>query len=187
VFVRHAGSVGIACLAQSVNVIAPLLVRPTGVLRQTTFAPLALFGALARGGAAVRAVVRGAGARRFEGETLPTWIGEASHAPLHRLDVSAVLHSRGRLVVAVVNRAEGEDVRAEVRVAFARVAREAEVHEIWDADVRAVNDWADLADGGRERVRTRVTRETLEEGRHGGVVRVWKAHSVALVVLQVDV
>jgi hypothetical protein len=98
-----------------------------------------------------------------------------------------VLHTGGRLVVAVVNRSAEEDVRAEVRVAFARVAREAEVHEIWDADVRAVNDWADLADGGRERVRTRVTRETLEEGKHGGVVRVWKAHSVALVVLQVQV
>lgn len=39
VLVRQHKDVAVACLAQSVNVIAPLMARPDGVLRQTTFWP----------------------------------------------------------------------------------------------------------------------------------------------------
>ncbi len=39
--VRHAGRVRVACLAQLVNVIAPIMTNSTGVLRQTIFYPYA--------------------------------------------------------------------------------------------------------------------------------------------------
>jgi len=47
---RHADRVGIACLAQLVNVIAPIRTEPGGAAsRQTTFAPFAQIAAAARG------------------------------------------------------------------------------------------------------------------------------------------
>lgn len=39
VLVRNHKDVGIACLAQSVNVIAPVMTSPTGILKQTTYWP----------------------------------------------------------------------------------------------------------------------------------------------------
>jgi alpha-N-arabinofuranosidase len=191
VFLRHSSSVEIACLAQSVNVISPLSVSPTGVLRQTLFAPLKLYSDLVRGGEAVRTAVSGAGS--YSGETLPRWIGAVSDATLEVIDVAAVLHpsiagspSR-KLVLAVVNRSESDDIFAEVRVAFGFIApdSEAQVHEIWDEDVKAVNDWKDLEHGGRERVHTKTTKEKLQAGKKGGFERVWKRHSIGVVVLDV--
>jgi len=48
-FIRRADLVKIACLAQIVNVIAPVLTRPDGLLLQTIFHPFALFAEHARG------------------------------------------------------------------------------------------------------------------------------------------
>lgn len=39
ILVRHHKDVAVACLAQSVNVIAPLMTTPDGICRQTTFWP----------------------------------------------------------------------------------------------------------------------------------------------------
>jgi alpha-N-arabinofuranosidase len=43
VFLRRCDVLKIACLAQLVNVIAPILTRPDGILRQSIFYPFALF------------------------------------------------------------------------------------------------------------------------------------------------
>ena len=48
-FVRHADVVKIACIAQIVNVIAPLLTGPDGVLKQSIYHPLRLFSQHAAG------------------------------------------------------------------------------------------------------------------------------------------
>ncbi len=42
-FIRHAASVRMANLAQLVNVIAPMITTPDGLLLQTTFYPFELF------------------------------------------------------------------------------------------------------------------------------------------------
>ena len=49
VFLRRCNLLKIACLAQIVNVIAPILTRPDGLLRQTIFYPFMLFSRHARG------------------------------------------------------------------------------------------------------------------------------------------
>ncbi|KAH8092187.1 glycoside hydrolase [Cristinia sonorae] len=145
VFVRQADIVEIACIAQSVNVISPLIVGPTGLFRQTIYWPLYLFSKYMRGGTSLRTST--ASSPRFTGETLPEWIGTIKGAP-SELDVSAVLHSsssnRQRLCVSVVNRAEHtafEDIA--LRVPFEEGKRlegvEVEVNEMWEEDLGAVN------------------------------------------------
>jgi alpha-N-arabinofuranosidase len=171
VFLQHSSSIEIACLAQSVNLISPLSVSPTGVLHQMLFAPLKPYSDLVRGGEPVRTAVSGAG--RYSGETLPRWIGVVSDATLEVLDVSAVLHPaiagspNRKLVLAVVSRSETDDIFAEISVAFGSVApeSEAEVHEIWEQDVKAVNDWKDLEHGGREHVHAKMMKEKLQAGK----------------------
>lgn len=49
VFLRRCDVLKIACLAQLVNVIAPILTRPDGILRQSLFYPFALFSRYASG------------------------------------------------------------------------------------------------------------------------------------------
>ncbi|MCS6937706.1 MAG: alpha-N-arabinofuranosidase [Roseiflexus sp.] len=49
VFLRRCDVLKIACLAQLVNVIAPILTRPDGMLRQSIFYPFALFSRYAHG------------------------------------------------------------------------------------------------------------------------------------------
>ena len=48
-FLRHCDKLEVACFAQLVNAIAPLHTRRDGLLKQTTFYPIALFGQLAKG------------------------------------------------------------------------------------------------------------------------------------------
>jgi alpha-N-arabinofuranosidase len=57
-FIRNADIVKIACLAQIVNVIAPILTRPDGILLQSTYWPIVAM-AQAMSGGALRAVVDG--------------------------------------------------------------------------------------------------------------------------------
>jgi alpha-N-arabinofuranosidase len=49
VFLRRCDILKMACIAQLVNVISPILTRPDGLLRQTTFYPFKLFSQYARG------------------------------------------------------------------------------------------------------------------------------------------
>jgi alpha-N-arabinofuranosidase len=190
VFLRHTESVTIACLAQSVNVISPLLVGPQSVLRQTIFAPLKLYSDVVRGGVSVRAEVNGGkGGERYEGETLPKWMGEVPASDgkgLEALDVAAVLHpstsengdGKRKLVLAVINRTQ-EDIFAKIRIAFGKVvSEEAEVWEVWDEDLLATNTWE-----AGERVKAVRSVEQVSEWNKEG--RVWKRHGVCLVVLDV--
>ena len=50
-FLRHADVVKVACIAQIVNVIAPILTRPDGLLVQSIYHPFALFSRYAAGNA----------------------------------------------------------------------------------------------------------------------------------------
>ncbi|TCD60771.1 hypothetical protein EIP91_009540 [Steccherinum ochraceum] len=143
VFIRQADIVDIACIAQSVNVISPLIVGPTGLFRQTIYWPLYLFSKYMRGGTSIRTAVA---SPTFAGETLPTWISTVKGLSAH-LDVSAVLHANpDRVCIAVVNRAEKDAfVAVPVRIGhgFDVDETEVEVHEMWHADVKAVNGWDD--------------------------------------------
>jgi alpha-L-arabinofuranosidase len=100
-----------ANIAQSVNVISPLMTTPRGVLRQTTWWPLLLFSRYVRGwtvGAHVRA-----GA--YSGETHPAWLQGTLEDGAPWLDVSACVDEQGYVALAVVNISDTEDFEVEVR------------------------------------------------------------------------
>jgi alpha-N-arabinofuranosidase len=102
VFVRQARHMGMATIAQSVNVIAPLMTTEKGIVKQTTYWPLLLFSKYMRGSSLaihVRSVA-------YEGKTFPSWLASTMELPL--LDVSAAFSDDGWMNLAVVNISETE-------------------------------------------------------------------------------
>lgn len=98
VFVRKSRDVGMACIAQSVNVISPLMTSSTGITRQTTWWPLWLFSRFMRGWTVSAHVACGT----YEGETAPAWLrGTDTETPW--LDVSATVGEDGFVNLVVVN------------------------------------------------------------------------------------
>ena len=108
VFVRKSRDVGMACIAQSVNVLSPLMTSKEGITKQTIWWPLWLFSRFMRGwtiGAHVACSV-------YEGETSPKWLRGAKDTPW--LDVSATLNDDGWVSVGVVNVHESKDFETTV-------------------------------------------------------------------------
>lgn len=98
-FLRHADVVKIACLAQIVNVIAPIMTRKDGLLFQTIFHPIELFARAARGVSLRASTVCPLYAAGKRGE-VPTLDVSATFNPL---DESAA--------VFVINRDSSQDVQ----------------------------------------------------------------------------
>ena len=93
-FVRHAGVVKIANLAQIVNVIAPLITRGNDLLVQSIFHPFAMFSSR-RNGISLQCSVTG-----------PGYTG-ATNGSVHYIDTSAILDG-SRLHVFLTNRSLDE-------------------------------------------------------------------------------
>lgn len=96
-FVRQSKYVGMANIAQSVNVISPLMTTQDGVLRQTTWWPLLLFCKYMRG----YTVATHVACATYEGETSPPWLRAAMDTPW--MDVSATIDEDGWVSLVVVN------------------------------------------------------------------------------------
>lgn len=109
VFVRQSRHMGMANIAQSVNVISPLMTTPRGLVRQTTWWPLLLFSRYMRGTAVAVSLRSGV----YGGETEPAWVRGAIETPW--LDVSAALGDDGWLNLAVVNIHAEKDFETEVK------------------------------------------------------------------------
>lgn len=109
--VRNADRVGVACLAQLVNVIAPIMTEPGGAAwRQTTFAPIALLARHARGTALDA---------RLDSPRLTT----ATHGEVDALSTAVIWNAKaGELVVAVTNRAAHPVVTTLDHLGFREVA-----------------------------------------------------------------
>jgi alpha-N-arabinofuranosidase len=97
VFIRQAKYIGMANIAQSVNVISPLMTTKDGIIKQTTWWPLLLFSKYMRGWTVAVNVRCG----EYEGETEPKWIRGTIETPW--LDVSATINEEGVVSMAVVN------------------------------------------------------------------------------------
>ncbi|KAJ5937540.1 hypothetical protein N7454_003882 [Penicillium verhagenii] len=139
VFVRQAQHIGMATIAQSVNVIAPLMTNDQGVIKQTTYWPLLLFSKYMRG-QTLAVHVR---SPTYKGRTAPEWLASTTDIPV--LDVSAALSDDDYINLAVVNISDSESLDTslpfiESEVQVFRVGGEAN-------DVRDVNTW------GSEKVR----------------------------------
>ncbi|KAF8182674.1 glycoside hydrolase family 51 protein [Pholiota molesta] len=186
VFVRKADIVKIACIAQSVNVISPIITSPTGLFRQTTYYPLKLFSTLMRGASlAVHVTTPSPAQHVYSGPTVPKFVHDLTvHTPdaaklTKYVDVSAVLATTAQgtkeVRLAIVNRSETEAFDVPVRFGpEAKVKGEVVVHEVWHEDLRASN-WF-----GEEKVRVVTRRE-----RFVGTVEV-KRHSFQILVFELS-
>jgi alpha-N-arabinofuranosidase len=117
VFIRKSRDLGMACIAQSVNVISPLMTTKEGITKQTTWWPLYLYSRFMRGWTVGAHVSCGT----YEGETAPVWLRGAMETPW--LDVSAAVGEDGFVNLAVVNihdergiEARAEGVKGDVNV-----------------------------------------------------------------------
>ncbi|OJJ94632.1 hypothetical protein ASPACDRAFT_1909013 [Aspergillus aculeatus ATCC 16872] len=142
VFVRQARHLSIATIAQSVNVIAPLMTNEEGVIKQTTYWPLLLFSTYMRGHSVavhVRSPV-------YRGRTTPEWL--ASTMDISLLDVSASLSDDNYLNLAVVNVSDSKSIETSLPAIDGPV----EVFCVGgnDNDIRDTNTWGSQKVGVKE-------------------------------------
>ncbi|GAA2128812.1 alpha-N-arabinofuranosidase [Streptomyces synnematoformans] len=130
---RHADRVGVACLAQLVNVIAPIMTEPGGpAWRQTTFHPFAQAARYARGGQVLHVAA--------ESPTHET--GKYGEVPL--LYATAVRDPEsGAVTVFAVNRDQRRPLPLEVVLHGLAVSEVVEHSALADADPEARNTLAD--------------------------------------------
>ena len=128
-FVRQAGLVKIACIAQIVNVIAPILTRPDGMLIQSTYHTFRLFSEHAVGRSLLPVV------------EAPSYVaGARGDVPV--LDVSASHDvESGRVGVFIVNRSLTDDAEIDLRFADAAIDRVLGVDVLTGDGPKARNTW----------------------------------------------
>ncbi|MBF6595292.1 MAG: alpha-N-arabinofuranosidase [Thermaceae bacterium] len=128
VFLRRADVLKVACIAQIVNIIAPLLTTKTQVLKQSIFYPLMLFSRNARGHSLDVLV---------ESPKYPTSYNEQ---PL--LDVSASHDpATGKGAVFIVNRSQNQSLETEVVWQSGTPARITAIHQMSGTDLKAANSF----------------------------------------------
>ena len=126
-FIRHAKSVKMANIAQIVNVIAPIMTTPEGVVLQSIFHPFELFS-------------------RTCGDTAldVNWSGDTFSTPefaaLRVLDVSATLGSSDKkLTVYLVNRSRDEIGETTIELTRGRFKGRARVSVVNGPDIKSIN------------------------------------------------
>jgi alpha-N-arabinofuranosidase len=107
-FIRQAKDVGMANIAQSVNVISPLMTTKDGLVKQTIWWPLWLFAKFMRG----TSVVVNVRAEEYSGRTNPKWVRGTIETPF--LDVSASVSDDGWVSLAVANVSEEKDYEVDL-------------------------------------------------------------------------
>jgi alpha-L-arabinofuranosidase len=129
IFVRQAKYLGMANIAQSVNVISPLMTSKKGIVKQTTWYPLLLFCKYMHG----HTIAVNVCCAEYEGPTQPDWIRGACETPW--LDVSATVHE-GMISVVVVNIHGEKDFKSDLHgVAAGKV----QVYTVTGANLSVVN------------------------------------------------
>jgi alpha-N-arabinofuranosidase len=126
-FIRHAATVRMTNLAQLVNVIAPILTRPDGIVLQTIYHPYALF-SRTTGSVALDAW--------WDGDTF----SGGPYQGVRTLDVSASLDPDGRrLAVHVVNRHANEALEGVIELGGGTFGGSVEIDTITGADLKVAN------------------------------------------------
>jgi alpha-N-arabinofuranosidase len=126
-FIRHARSVRMATIAQIVNVIAPIVTLPDGLLLQSIFYPLELY---SRNCGDVALDVRRTG---------DTFSG-GKYGAVRVLDVAASLDTAGkRVVFFVVNRTQDRETDVEIKLMAGDFAGPAHAFVVNGPDIKAFN------------------------------------------------
>jgi len=130
-FLRNADIVTAACLAQLVNVIAPIMTRKDGLLLLPTYHPIALIARLGRGVSLRPTVVCNASKHVDE--------NGKQEVSSPDLDAAAVLEGN-RLAVFLVNRT-GAPLSVEVPLSGLGRADEVRATQVQHDDLMATNTW----------------------------------------------
>ncbi|TVY55830.1 putative alpha-L-arabinofuranosidase C [Lachnellula cervina] len=131
VFVRQSKYVGMANIAQSVNVISPLMTSKDGIVKQTTWWPLLLFSKYMRGWTVGVHITSGA----YDGATQPSWLQGVLDQGASWLDVSACVNEEGWLSLVVVNVSEDRDFEVDLKGA----GKDVQTFTVSGPGVKAVN------------------------------------------------
>ena len=108
-FIRQSRDVQMACIAQTVNVISPLMTTKEGIIKQTIWWPYELFCRYVAGSALACHVT----CEAYTGSTQPKWLkGFNRSIPL--LDVSASVDDHGTVALCVVNIHAENDVSVDI-------------------------------------------------------------------------
>jgi alpha-N-arabinofuranosidase len=127
VFLRRCDVVQMACLAQLVNVIAPILTRPDGILRQSIFYPFALFSRYASGDSLDLLVQAPTYATRMFGEQ-PLIDAAASYDAGH-----------GKGAIFIVHRGRTEPLTLDLEWQGRAPQRVASISQVSGSDPKAAN------------------------------------------------
>ena len=130
VFVRQSKDVGMANIAQSVNVISPLMTTIDGLRKQPSWWPLLLFSNYMQG-STLSLHLKSA---EYTGPTNPTWI-RGNGMPTPWLDVSATLDDEGYVNLVVVNIHPEKDIETELN--GVESGKEIESFVVTGSDVKA--------------------------------------------------
>ncbi|OCF32811.1 alpha-N-arabinofuranosidase [Kwoniella heveanensis BCC8398] len=137
VLVRKHKDVSIACLAQSVNVISPLMTSPDGILKQTLYYPLRLFSRYMKNGHLLQLPNF---PDVYTGPTVPIYIQQALYKPSY-IDSAAVYvntDSGASIRFSILNRHPEVDWTTEIDF-YGFDVKNVEIHEIYSDDLLAVN------------------------------------------------
>ncbi|KAF2870761.1 glycoside hydrolase superfamily [Massariosphaeria phaeospora] len=129
-FIRQAANMGMANIAQSVNVISPLMTSKDGVIKQTIWWPLLLFSKYMRG----HTIALNVRSPEYTGRTNPNWIRGIIETPY--LDSSASISDDGYVNLAVANVSEDRDFDVKLNGVNAGTV---EVHKVSGDNVDVVN------------------------------------------------
>ena len=127
VFLRKCDVLKMACLAQIVNVIAPILTTTESLVRQTIFYPFQLFRQFARG-------------RALEPVTRSPLYATKRFGDMPLLDVSASYDAAdGQHAVFLVNRSQAESLPVEITWQDAAPRQVLTIHQLAGTDPKAAN------------------------------------------------
>ena len=128
-FIRRADVVKVACLAQIVNVIAAVLTRPDGILKQSIYYPFALYSEYAKGVSLTPAV------------DSPTYdAGERGEVQF--IDASASYDDKtGDLALFLVNRSVDEDAQVTIDLSDRSITGAGSVQIMTGDDPKLANTW----------------------------------------------
>ena len=164
-FLRHAGTVKMANLAQVVNVIAPVFTNKDGLFLQTIFYPFELYS---------RTCGRHAIDTCYSGDTISG--GEYKGIPT--LDVAATIDETKReLVLYVVNRHRQRFQETEIKLTSGNFTDKAEIYVINGPEIEAENSF----EKPDEVVPTQYSVETKDTS----VTFSFEPHSVTVIVFKI--
>ncbi|TYJ51988.1 hypothetical protein B9479_007413 [Cryptococcus floricola] len=145
VLVRKHKDIGIACLAQSVNVISPLMTNKDGIVRQTLYYPLQLFSKYMKDGHLLQLPVF---PDVYIGPTYPVYIQQTNIKPSYIDSVAIIVSSEddseknASIRLSVLNRHPEADWSSKVAFTGFDIEK-VEIHEIYSDDLAAINSFDD--------------------------------------------